>query len=36
MGELMQPGTDPQAAAASMASDAGVNKLMLQVIGVCP
>ena len=31
MGPLMQPGVDPQAAAASMASDAGVNNLLLQV-----
>jgi len=31
MGPLMQPGGNPQAAAADMASDAGVNKLLLQV-----
>ena len=31
MGPLMQPGVDPQAAAASMASDARVNNLLLQV-----
>ena len=31
VGDMIQPGVDPQAAAASMASDAGVNKLMLQV-----
>ena len=31
MGPLMQPGVDPQAAAASIASDAGVNNLLLQV-----
>lgn len=31
MGPLMQPGGSPQAAAADMASDAGVNKLLLQV-----
>ena len=31
MGPLMKPGADPQAAAASMASDAGVNNLLLQV-----
>ena len=31
MGPLMQPGGNPQAAAADMATDAGVNKLLLQV-----
>ena len=31
MGPLMNPGVDPQAAAASMAGDAGVNNLLLQV-----
>lgn len=31
MGPLMQPGVDPQAAAARMASDSGVNDLLLQV-----
>lgn len=31
MGPLLQPGANPQAAAANMASDAGVNKLLLQV-----
>ena len=31
MKPLMQPGVDPQAAAASMASDAGINNLLLQV-----
>ncbi|KAL0022009.1 hypothetical protein WJX77_005860 [Trebouxia sp. C0004] len=34
MGPLMQPGGNPQAAAADMASDAGVNKLLLQVVQV--
>lgn len=31
MGPLMRPGADIQAAAASMASDAGVNSLLLRV-----
>lgn len=31
MKPLLQPGVDPQAAAASMASDAGINSLLLQV-----
>lgn len=31
LGPLMQPGADVQAAAASMASDAGVNSLLLRV-----
>lgn len=31
MKPLFQPGVDPQAAAASMASDAGINNLLLQV-----
>ncbi|DBA80249.1 TPA: hypothetical protein ACH3X2_007482 [Trebouxia sp. C0005] len=34
MGPLMQPGGNPQAAAADMATDAGVNKLLLQVVQV--
>lgn len=35
VGDLMRPGADPQIAAASMASDAGVNKLLLQVSAAC-
>ena len=31
MKPLFQPGVDPQAAAASMASDTGINNLLLQV-----
>lgn len=34
VGDLMRPGADPQIAAASMASDAGVNKLLLQIVQV--
>ena len=31
LGPLMHPGGNPQAAAADMATDAGINKLLLQV-----